>query len=323
MRVDQALQGNPFSIDELRCYEAGRTLSRFQTRAEKTAWHPESLTSQLAFKVLFISICHQFNWDFLQGALASWLLPNADVRLDEFAAAKPAQIKQLLAGYAKQERVRPNERAKGLRDTAKSLQGLLAPGGGLHALIERPVLDGKDGFYSVIREVTAFRGDILDKKARVLAHDLYRENILNFTDPENLKPAVEYHLIRLYLRTGRVFPTKEAIRDELRGANRPARRRLVMLLRQTVDQAMQQTALFSGLNMAELNYVEWQLARSVCIAKLNNKSHNNCYAPPNDELPIEFHNLLASGCPFSSSCRALGDSLYDWFHEPQFEKSIY
>src|SRR3546814_15988328 len=71
----------------------------------------------------------------------------------------------------------------------------------------------------------AYTGDPFDKKARVLAHDLHREGIMMFSDPENLKPAIEYHLIRLYLRSGRVIPASESVRRELIGIQRSPRPR--------------------------------------------------------------------------------------------------
>jgi hypothetical protein len=321
--LDRALDGVPFSIDKFRCHEAAKILSAYRPGEEMLPWSNAARSAQFAFKTLFISICHQMNWDVLQSALADWMLPEPDRRLPEFANTPAGQIRALLQHYPKQERVRANERAAILRDTAAQLQQLMAPGGAFDRLIEQPRLEGRDGFYDIIGQIAAFRGDPLEKKMRVLAHDLYREGIVPFADPENLRPAVEYHLIRLYLRTGRVFPTHPAVVEELIGEPHPARRRLVMLLRGAVDQAMRETSFFAGVDIATLNYVEWQLGRTICVSELSRTWHSYCLSAPKGDLVHDVRQLVGRGCPYAMGCRALDDRGYEWFNEPQFEKAIY
>lgn len=323
MSLDRALDGVPFAIDKFRCLEAARMLAAFKPDEETFLWSSSSPLTQLTFKTLFVSICHRMNWDIMQSALASWMLPDTDGRLPEFVETTPRQIRFLLASYPKQERVLPRQRAAMLRDTAASLLRLSRPGGAINRLLERPYLDGPGGFYEVFGQIAAFQGDPLEKKIRVLAHDLHREGIMRFVDPENLRPAVEYHLLRLYLRTGRVFPTRPAVVEALTGEPRPARRRLVMLLRETVDQAMRDTAQYAGLDVATLNYLEWQLARTICVSELGRDWHPHCLSAPTGELPRDVAHLIAGPCPYGQACRTLCDRGYDWFNEPQFEKAIY
>jgi hypothetical protein len=262
------------------------------------------------------------NWDVLQSALADWMLPNADQRLAEFANTMAPDISRLLADYPKQDRVRARERAGILRQTAKQLTAL-RNAGALSRLFADPVLEGPDGFYALIFHLDAYASDPVEKKARVLAHDLYRENILAFLDPQNLKPAVEYHLIRLYLRSGRVFPTDPSVRELLIGPRPEARQRLVRVLRETVDEAMRQTAFYAGLDVANLNYLEWQLARSLCISELNPAWHPLCENSATAKMPVDVEVVAQGQCPFADGCRARTDLTYGWYHEPQFEKAIY
>lgn len=323
MSLDRALDGVPFEIDLIRCFEAARQLSTFSPVDEVHPWNRESKRSQFVFKTLFVSICHQFNWDYLQSALASWLLPNPIRHLAEAADCTPSRIGALLSDYPKQERVRASERAHLLRDTAQHLSAMLSDGS-IETLMRRKNLEGVGGFYSTIGQLRAFQGDPLEKKIRVLAHDLHRERILVFADPENLKPAVEYHLIRLYLRTGRVYPTDSSVRELLVGDQERARRRLVMTLRGQVDEAMRQTALYAGLDIATLNYIEWQIARSTCLPALSAATANaHCRGKSSPELPPDVSALTTDGCPFTHTCRSLNDAEYGWYHEPQFEKAIY
>lgn len=308
----------------MRCHDAAHALVPYLGTHTVEPWTNLPKVDQLVFKTLFISICHQMNWDFLQSAMAGWLLPDAGGRLVELAKTTPRQIANLLRNYPKQERVRAVERSRMLRETAEGLSALLASGGLLRGLLDNPVLEGPSGFYETIATIPAYTGDPFDKKARVLAHDLYREGIVSFADPGNLKPAVEYHLIRLYLRSGRVVPASDSVRDELLGERRPARPRLVKLLRGAVDMAMRQTALYSGIDVATLNYVEWQIGRSICVEELGPElAAFHCEAPAPSDMPEDLRALAACRCPFAGFCNSLNDPGYGWFREPQFQKAIY
>jgi len=317
MTIDRALSGNPFKIDQFRCRDAATSLRNFRPETHVELWSKLPTISQLVFKSLFVSICHQFNWDFLQNVMAALLLPDPEQHLDRIAMIRSTDIVRLLSDYQQPERIRGKERARILRRTAEELHTLLR-NGRLEALITNPRLEGEDGFYNVMRSVSAFGEDDLEKKVRVLAHDLHREGIVVFKDPENLRPAVEYHILRLYIRSGRVYPTNESVREQLRSPGNSSRTRLVKLLRRTVEEAMSLTAFYAQLDVATLNYVEWQIGRTVCRADVP-----FCVTPPPDKLPADVEALSPLRCAFANFCRSYNDPEYGWYHEPQFQKAIY
>lgn len=317
MTIDRALDGNPFGIDQFRCRDAAIVVRNFRPHAHLEAWTALPRMSQFVFKTLFISICHQFNWDFLQNAMAKLLLPNPDKRLDEIAKIRADNIARMLAAYPRPERIQPRQRAAMLRKTAAELKVLLDRGD-LHAVIRSRKLSGPSGFYDVMQSVSAFREDELEKKVRVLAHDLYREHILPFKDPENLRPAVEYHILRLYIRSGRVYPTDESIREQLLSPGTPARARLVKLLRRAVEEAMNLTAFYADIDVATLNYIEWQIGRAVCTAE-----HPKCTQMPREELAEDVAALSDLSCPYATFCRSFTEPQYGQYHEPHFQKAIY
>src|ERR1700679_2835361 len=115
MTIDRALSGDPFRIDQLLCREAAHHLGGYESVHTVERWSDLSPLSQFVFKALFISICHQFNWDFLQNAMAQWLLPAPEAKLESLQAVRPSEISGLLQGYAKPERIRPQQRAQMLR----------------------------------------------------------------------------------------------------------------------------------------------------------------------------------------------------------------
>lgn len=324
MSLHKALSGQPFKVDLFSCFQAAQKLKRYQPAPVIEPWADQPKVDQFVFKTLFISICHQMNWDVMQSATASFLFPDTYDRLDEFSAVTSAKIADLLENYPKQERVRAAERAKILRETARRLKELMPNRGTAEQRIANPFLEGSDGFYEFTSKIDAFTGDPFEKKPRVLAHDLFREEIIPFSDPENLRPAVEYHLIRLYLRSGRVSTEDESVREILSGPRLPTRDRLVKLVREAVDDAMRQTALYAELDAATLNYLEWQIARSICVEELNdNLAPDFCYPGKSYDLPDDIQKLCTEGCPMNSFCRKLSDPKYPWLNEPQFQKAFY
>jgi hypothetical protein len=318
MTIDRALSGDPFRIDPILCLQAAEHLGAYQSATVTERWCELPPLSQFVFKALFVSICHQFNWDYLQNAMAEWLLPFPEEKLSQLEAVRSTEIALLLQGYSKPERIRAQQRARMLRETASQLLRLKHDGV-LERLLETRKLAGPQGFYSVMRSVPAFAEDALEKKVRVLAHDLHREGIISFSDPENLKPAIEYHILRLYLRSGRVYPVDLSVNEALRRPTLTARARLVKLLRLRVEEAMSLTSLYSGLDIATLNYLEWQIGRSICIPD----PPALCLDPPHHELPPDVGAICKLTCPYSTFCRARTQPSYGWFHEPQFQKAIY
>lgn len=318
MTIHRALSGDPFRVDALLCREAAINLSGYVSAHQIEAWSDLPPLSQFVFKTLFISICHSFNWDFLQSAMARWLLPSPEARLAELAEVRSTVISTLLADYSKPERIKAQKRALMLRETARQLQQLITDGS-IERLLQERQLAGPTGFYAVMKSIPAFAEDPLEKKVRVLAHDLYRESIIRFADPENLKPAIEYHILRLYLRSGRVYPIKSEILEALRVPTLNPRARLVKLLRTRVEEAMSLTAYYSGLDIATLNYLEWQIGRSICLPQ----PPALCLTPPVADIPADVAAVCLTACAMSTFCRALHQESYPWFHEPQFEKAIY
>ena len=309
------LAGVPFSINKFQCYNMARRLREFRPSAEMHPWSSECKESQFFFKILFVSVCHQINWDFMQDAMADILLPDAHLSLDRISCISKKDIDAALAGYPKRDRWRSAERAKYLRMTASELKDDYES---FLDCVDAGELAGERGFYQHIDRLTVFQEDDLNKKTNVLAHDLFREGVIQFLDPENLRPAVEYHLIRLYLRTGRVYPTHDEVKRGLLENAKVRRPRLVKVLRQTVSQAMELTSFYSGLDIATLNYLEWQIARNVCDA-----DDPKCHYARLSSMPSDISKIFGKSCLFSEECEALNNTTYGMFKEPHFQKAIY
>lgn len=180
-------------------------------------------------------------------------------------------------------------------------------------LVARPQsLAGSAGLYSRLDSLKVFRADPQRKKARILVQQLIRTGLVEVTDPDNLRPAIEYHLIRLYLRTGRVKHSSDVQFPEDRATDI----RSVTALRNAVEQAMHYTAQAAGLSILQTNDIEWQVARSYC-----DRDAPRCAGPPREDKPVEWAPSADAGpCPFASSCDALHSFHHASLTEPRLSK---
>jgi len=114
------------------------------------------------------------------------------------------------------------------------------------------------------------------------------------------------------------YPTDEFVREQLQHPGISSRTRLVKLLRRAVEEAMNLTALYANLDVATLNYVEWQIGRTICTAQ-----SPHCAHLPTGKLPLDVEALSSSQCTFVDFCRSYTEPQYGWYHEPHFQKAIY
>jgi len=147
----------------------------------------------------------------------------------------------------------------------------------------RHLLSGNDGLIPRLRNVAGFDLDPEGKKLRVFVQNLIRYKLAAFDDSDSLAPAIEYHILRLYIRTGRVVPnTDSAVRSV--ESNNVRRIDSVSALRQAVAEAMRITADAADLSLIEINDIEWQIARSLCV-----REEPRCDGPPLPEKPLPSH----------------------------------
>jgi hypothetical protein len=318
MSLDRALSGNPFAVDDFRCSEAAAVVRGARLSIVSQPWNNWPTVRQLEFKLLFISICHQINWDYLQSKLFdAW--KDLDFPISRSLSDVTARsVKAWLSDYARPERVRAEERAKILRETAESV-AVLVNTGALERMVSAPIrLEGPTGVNSIIRAIPVFQTDPHLKKLNVFVHEVFLEKVVQVLDPENLMPAIDYHLIRLYLRTGRVYPTAQEVAPFLLGEARNPRARLVQTLRAAVVEAARQTAFYADVDIATLNNIEWQLGRSICT-----REDPSCETALREGVLTTLRATNDRGCPYAEFCRSRTDSAYGYFSEPDFEKTFF
>jgi hypothetical protein len=258
---DRALAGRAFSVDEIACVSAAQVLQtlRVETPARESG---RCLATELLYRISLAAICHTINWDFLAERLAR-AFDEGGIDSRVLCSVTARDVHAWLDGYHRPERIRAKERAAFLRDLGNGLlrgysgdaaRVLLESGGHLY---------GPGGFFERLDEFGAFREDPLRKKSNVLVHEIVRDHLATFQDQDKIVPAIDYHIMRLYLRSGRVVPLHRETFELLKRDSLP-RPRLVKLLREAVSKAVSLTALYAKMSVPEVNGLEWHIGRDVC-----------------------------------------------------------
>ncbi|MCS3687526.1 hypothetical protein ABIF07_005446 [Bradyrhizobium elkanii] len=286
-----------------------------RTLAEGRPQRAESvIQSQFLFRLCLSAICHQINWDFLSARLSdAFSADQTDAKALREVSARDVQ--QWLNGYARPERIRASERAALVRDIGNVL--VESYEGSADRLLgeSRGLLNGATGLLSRLDAFVAFREDPLRKKSNVLVHDIVRDGVARFEDENEILPAIDYHIMRLYLRTGRVAPLHRSTMDLFKGDSAP-RPRLVKLLREAVSRALTLTALYSKLSVPAVNGLEWEIGRSIC-----ERGRPRCLGPVDETTPA--HLMQTGQCPNVGFCRAFADAEWKELREPDSNKRFY
>jgi hypothetical protein len=310
--LDRALAGPAFAIDELTCLAAAqilRPLADQRSQLSETAIH-----SRLLFRLSLSAICHQINWDFLSDRLAT-AFSTTSMDAAGLSTISARDVELWLEGYHRPDRIRASERAMLLRDVGNVLVGDYG-GDADRLFIESGArLSGPQGLLARLDRFTAYREDPLRKKSNVLVHDIVRDRLSAFQDEDQIAPAIDYHIARLYLRSGRVVPLHRSTMDLFKEDSQP-RPRLVKLLREAVSQALSLTALYAKLSVPEVNGLEWQIGRDIC-----EREAPHCKGPMKDELSARLS--IDGSCPNVSFCRAFADPEWRKIREPDSKKRFY
>jgi hypothetical protein len=309
VRRSQALPSRPVSrhwkVDRIHCHLLGQGLVGLGLKPKS---HPLQLSRswQIWVELLTVTICHQANWDKLHSIIVG-LAGTDPSRIHPrcLSQISGAEFRQMFGAAYDADRIRTQERVRLLRGTANAME-TDAEGPKIDWLPHGPIrLAGESGLYNHLGQIEAFRADPLQKKSRILVHDLLQYELISVSDPENIAPAVDYHLIRLYVRTGRVFPVRVELLDRLTDQGTP-RVEFHTDLRAAVEEAMTYSAASAGIRIDQLNQIEWQIARSYCTRR-----NPRCNGPFLPEKPIDFElERLAKrvqGCPIRCDCRGATD----------------
>ena len=312
--------------DPLQSYVMGRSLYGVQVERPKHELRDSPAWLALWAEIVFVSVCHQTNWDRLHSHIMNIAMRTpekitprrlSDLSLDDARAL----LEDGLEPRALQSKADLKERHRLLLSLGNQADLALSDVSLNDWAANGVRLAGGGGLYSALETIPAYSEDPLRKKARILAQQWAAFQLASIEDPENILPAIDYHLIRLYMRTNRVHPLQRNDYEKF-STQRMASESKVGDIRHAVEEAMHYTAAAAEMRIDELNHIEWQIARSFCV-----REEPRCDAGPLEEKPVEESlaqlGISQGGCPFRDLCYARKNPVLLRLQDPSLSKSFY
>lgn len=265
-------------------------------------------------ELICAAICNSINWSFLRSIIyertlnnKNWLHPINLSRISE------EDVFGMLVSYKKPDNIMAKSRANMLREVGK----LVCERNGSYTSLFK----NSDGIIKTKREIEdlffntiTFGTDPQKKKYNLLLQHI--SDIVGYSELSYFcEPAIDYHLIRLFLRRGLVKArTKEGKRfiEETGIVHKEC---TTAAIRKRCAEAIETLAWMTSLDVKVINQIEWWIGRSVCTHK------------PDCSLSAADAKWLKSEydvCPYHETCMAY-THLDDYLQilEPQYNGSSY
>jgi hypothetical protein len=124
-------------------------------------------------------------------------------------------------------------------------------------------IQGEGGIFQRLAAIPAYT-DPLDKKAQLLVGQLDAAGVWPLEDPQNLKVCMDYHAMRVALRTGIVEVTDPGLLITLKQKARVSDD-INHIVRRAVSDACDRVIAHSGVSVFEFDKWIWHLGRSCCF----------------------------------------------------------
>ena len=274
-----------------------------------------SLENAIGCEVICAAICHQINWDFLRSTIyrktkkdCTWITPQ------KISKITSKEVAQLLEGYNKPERIREKERAFLLRSLGSSLLELNYNYSDIF-FMQEGALRSKEDIQNIIKFMKAFSHDPEEKKIQLLLQNLSEYEHLSELS-KYCKPAVDYHIMREFLRRGLVIPKNQPAYDFIFNSEIERKERTVAGLRKLCSETFYTLQWITSCDIITLNTIEWWIGRSVCL-----KECPDCKL---QGARSQWLKPAFSKCPFYESCFAIqNDKTFLTIVEPNYQGNSY
>ena len=163
---------------------------------------------------------------------------------------------------------------------------------------------------------TAFR-DPLKKKSGVFLYFLEVTDRWRVSDVENLLPMIDYHIIRLFCRTGCLEIQDESLRQKLRSKELATDEEERVLRQASFQIHLQLGKVFDVPERGELLYL---LSRSYCRNTPVSISGN---LPENDSFDLYTETTFHGACPLQKWCPGACQAQYRDLWEPTIQTENY
>lgn len=209
------------------------------------------------------AICHSINWDFLRKAVYKKTIENPIWITPEYLSnISVKEIESLLEGYEKVERIRATERSRLLRDLGRCMCNKKIDYTEIFFYDNFKIREYKD-ILACLKSFSAFSNDPEGKKIQLLLQCL--SDYIGFeTLNEYYRPTIDYHLLRVFLRRGIVFPTNQYAREFIFKEEIERKEVTIGALRNVCAVALQKLSTLTYVGLKEINRIEWWIGRTIC-----------------------------------------------------------
>lgn len=272
------------------------------------------IESAIMCEVICAAICHQINWDYLRNQIykksivsPNWLL------FENLQLISEDDVFEMLCTYDKKERIRANERS----EIVKEIGSWASKFGDIRKVYfkEDGILLDYETIHKNMNLCSAFAGDPQEKKLQLLIQKLSL-----YDGMEELSayyhPAIDYHLIRNYLRRGLVYCKTKHAREYIENNLAERTEKTVAAIRRHCSCMIEEISVYTGLDINVVNQIEWHVGRSVCT---NEKADCMLEMQESQWLKSTFEK-----CPFYDTCMARRyNQAYLNIREPNYNGSSF
>lgn len=253
-----------FSVNYLQCCLYSKVIQDLIKNSEdQDTFSLKNLSNEDQVKALFhiIGICERINWNFALGELTFNLWNETKgFSYEKIKDLNAKTFRCMFGNYSRDDgKLFYSRRLKNLKNLS-SYYNLVNV---YHKLSQCNRVLGKEGAIQLLKNFPVYCEDRLLKKANAFLNEVSKRKLVSFIDADEIEPAIDYHILRLYLRTGRILFANNEIVDRL-VKRTPMRIELITKLRETTKQAMKYTAWTCNMPIPLLNHIEWAYARKAC-----------------------------------------------------------
>lgn len=281
---------------------------------EEIMFNTLDLEQIIACEMICAAICHQMNWDYLRSAVNKQIQKDSLwVYAEHLRFISEKTVESLFEHYPKRERVRALERTSMLR----KLGDLAFSSGGFTCLFFGPEKKplAMDTVSKVLLDCDVFGQDPGHKKFHLLMQKLSSYSQLSHL-ATYCEPAVDYHLLRCFLRRGLLFPKSKFASEYILATEIERKESTVGALRHLCANLMMDICQYTALDINSINVIEWQVARSICTQEKPDcllESSSSTWARKGFER-----------CPFFETCNAANhNKAYLELQEPKYTGTSY
>lgn len=261
---------------------------------ENTSFLNFDFNGAIVCEIICSAICHQMNWDFLRKTIYDKTIENPQwIMADYLSKISEKEIYEMFSSYSKTDKIRAYERMNIIRDVGKWL--LSFEDASSVFLDKKGQLLTKDEVRKNLLQCKAFRTDPEEKKLQLLLQKLSSYNRLKGL-AKYYEPAIDYHLIRSYLRRGLVFTKTKYAKEYICNYDVKRKESTVAAVRQWCAKLLVEICSFTDLDIVTVNQIEWHIGRSVCV-----QDRPDCLL----EMPdSQWLKPVYKNCPFYNTCVA-------------------